>query len=186
MDLNSKYINMNLNTKNLKKIIFDFNIKNLNPNNIYKLDKNIKISKLSSNIKGEFEDNLTLKSNTILNDSFNIDVEVKNKNSNLEAKFENVSFKSILNKNGEILDIKTEIRELNLFEKELKKILEIPDLNLFGFANINLEILKNRVNFDIFSPKISFLITSPINNLNYSIILYGKNRCKKIITQRVV
>ena len=157
MDLNSKYINMNLNTKNLKKIIFDFNIKNLNPNNIYKLDKNIKISKLSSNIKGEFEDNLTLKSNTILNDSFNIDVELKNKNSNLEAKFENISFKSILNKNGEALNIKTDIKELNIFEKELKKILEIPDLNLFGFANINLEILKNRVNFDILSPKISFL-----------------------------
>ncbi|WP_141046637.1 translocation/assembly module TamB domain-containing protein [Aliarcobacter cryaerophilus] len=157
IDLNSKYINMNLNTKNLKKIIFDFNIKNLNPNNIYKLDNNIKISKISSNIKGEFENNLTLKSNTILNDSFNIDFELKNKNSNLEAKFENISFKSILNKNGEVLNIKTEIRELNLFEKELKKILEIPDLNLFGFANINLEILKNRVNFDIFSPKISFL-----------------------------
>ena len=157
IDLNSKYINMNLNTKNLKKIMFDFNIKNLNPNNIYKLDKNIKISKLSSNIKGEFEDNLTLKSNTILNDSFNIDVEVKNQNSNLEAKFENVSFKSILNKNGEALNIKTDIKELNIFEKELKKILEIPDLNLFGLANINLEILKNRVNFDILSPKISFL-----------------------------
>ncbi len=157
MDLNSKYINMNLNTKNLKKIIFDFNIKNLNPNNIYKLDKNIKISKISSNIKGEFEDNLTLKSNTILNDSFNIDVEVKNKNSNLEAKFENISFKSILNKNGEALNIKTDIKELNIFEKELKKILEIPDLNLFGLANINLEILKNRVNFDILTPKISFL-----------------------------
>ncbi|WP_066359557.1 translocation/assembly module TamB domain-containing protein [Aliarcobacter cryaerophilus] len=157
MDLNSKYINMNLNTKNLKKIIFDFNIKNLNPNNIYKLDNNIKISKISSNIKGEFENNLTLKSNTILNDSFNVDVEVKNKNSNLEAKFENISFKSILNKNGEVLNIKTDIRELNLFEKELKKIFEIPDLNLFGFANINLEILKNRVNFDILSPKISFL-----------------------------
>ena len=31
-----------------------------------------------------------------------------------------------------------------------------------------------------------YSITSPINNLNYSIILYGKNRCKKIITQRVV
>ena len=157
MDLNSKYINMNLNTKNLKKIMFDFNIKNLNPNNIYKLDKNIKISKVSSNIKGEFEDNLTLKSNTILNDSFNIDFELKNKNSNLEAKFENISFKSILKKNGEALNIKTDIKELNIFEKELKKILEIPDLNLFGLANINLEILKNRVNFDIFSPKISFL-----------------------------
>ena len=165
MDLNSKYINMNLNTKNLKKIIFDFNIKNLNPNNIYKLDKNIKISKLSSNIKGEFEDNLTLKSNTILNDSFNIDVEVKNKNSNLEAKFENISFKSILNKNGEALNIKTDIKELNIFEKELKKILEIPDLNLFGLANINLEILKNRVNFDILSPKISFE-NQNIQNIN--------------------
>ncbi|MFY9084447.1 translocation/assembly module TamB domain-containing protein [Aliarcobacter cryaerophilus] len=157
MDLNSKYINMNLNTKNLKKIMFDFNIKNLNPNNIYKLDKNIKISKISSNIKGEFEDNLTLKSNTILNDSFNIDFELKNINSNLEAKFENISFKSILNKNGEAVNIKTDIKELNIFEKELKKILEIPDLNLFGLANINLEILKNRVNFDILSPKISFL-----------------------------
>ncbi|XQC04628.1 hypothetical protein ACOAJ8_06055 [Arcobacter cryaerophilus gv. pseudocryaerophilus] len=77
MDLNSKYINMKLNTKNLKKIMFDFNIKNLNPNTIYKLDKNIKISKISSNIKGEFENNLTLKSNTILNDSFNIDFEAK-------------------------------------------------------------------------------------------------------------
>ena len=157
MDLNSKYINMNLNTKNLKKIMFDFNIKNLNPNNIYKLDNNIKISKISSNIKGEFENNLTLKSNTILNDSFNIDVELKNKKSNLEAKFENISFKSILNKNGEALNIKTDIKELNIFEKELKKILEIPDLNLFGLTNINLEILKNRVNFDILSPKISFL-----------------------------
>ena len=165
MDLNSKYINMNLNTKNLKKIIFDFNIKNLNPNNIYKLDKNIKISKLSSNIKGEFEDNLTLKSNTILNDSFNIDVELKNKKSNLEAKFQNISFESILNKNGEALNIKTDIKELNIFEKELKKILEIPDLNLFGLANINLEILKNRVNFDILSPKISFE-NQNIQNIN--------------------
>lgn len=33
---------------------------------------------------------------------------------------------------------------------------------------------------------VPFTITSPINNLNYGIILYGKNRCKKIITQRVV
>lgn len=165
MDLNSKYINMNLNTKNLKKIIFDFNIKNLNPNTIYKLDKNIKISKLSSNIKGEFEDNLTLKSNTILNDSFNIDFELKNKNSNLEAKFQNISFKSILNKNVETLKIKTDIKDLNIFEKELKKILEIPDLNLFGLANINLEILKNRVNFDILSPKISFE-NQNIQNIN--------------------
>ena len=29
-------------------------------------------------------------------------------------------------------------------------------------------------------------ITPPINNLNYDIIWHGKNRCKKIITKRVV
>jgi predicted cation transporter len=32
----------------------------------------------------------------------------------------------------------------------------------------------------------SAIITSPINNLNYNIIWDGKNRCKKIITKRVV
>lgn len=30
------------------------------------------------------------------------------------------------------------------------------------------------------------VITPPINNLNYGIMEYGKNRCKKIITKRVV
>ena len=30
------------------------------------------------------------------------------------------------------------------------------------------------------------IITPPINNLNYGIMEYGKNRCKKIITKRVV
>lgn len=67
-------------------------------------------------------------------------------------------------------------------------------------GNSNQSIDKNKnseaVNINIDSKTLdtlnllSFLgeetITSPINNLNYSIILYGKNRCKKIITQRVV
>ena len=51
--------------------------------------------------------------------------------------------------------------------------------------------LKNKrmqeiLNFKSSTNEILAIITSPINNLNYSIILYGKNRCKKIITQRVV
>ena len=32
----------------------------------------------------------------------------------------------------------------------------------------------------------NFIITPPTNNLNYGIMEYGKNRCKKIITKRVV
>ena len=38
-------------------------------------------------------------------------------------------------------------------------------------------------NIEILGQKI---ITPPINNLNYGIMEYGKNRCKKIITKRVV
>ncbi len=30
------------------------------------------------------------------------------------------------------------------------------------------------------------IITTPINNLNYVILMDGKNRCKKIITERAV
>ncbi|AXK49406.1 hypothetical protein CRU87_04905 [Aliarcobacter trophiarum LMG 25534] len=156
MDLNSKYIKMNLNTKNLKKIIFDLNIKNLNPNTIYKLDKNIKVSKINSNIKGEFEDNLILKSSTILNDNFDMNFELKSKKDSIEAKFQNISFRSDLKRSGDILELKTDIKELSIFEKELKKILEISDLNLFGLLNIDLKLLKDRVYFEIVSPKISF------------------------------
>ena len=49
-----------------------------------------------------------------------------------------------------------------------------------GVEKDDVKILEN------YLANLNFNITSPINNLNYSIILYGKNRCKKIITQRVV
>ena len=46
------------------------------------------------------------------------------------------------------------------------------------FSNDNKQNSSN-INRELF-------ITSPINNLNYNIIWDGKNRCKKIITKRVV
>ena len=51
--------------------------------------------------------------------------------------------------------------------------------------NYCLSQLRAIINYAIDKEVIN-IITSPINNLNYGIILYGKNRCKKIITQRVV
>ena len=56
----------------------------------------------------------------------------------------------------------------------------------------NADNLKN--NMDVLNSNImnqsnilkETIITSPINNLNYNIIWDGKNRCKKIITKRVV
>lgn len=41
--------------------------------------------------------------------------------------------------------------------KRVKKDFRNSRFKSFGLANINLEILKNRVNFDILTPKISFL-----------------------------
>ena len=45
---------------------------------------------------------------------------------------------------------------------------------------------KNSLKDFGFEYKTKEIITSPINNLNYNIIWDGKNRCKKIITKRVV
>ena len=49
------------------------------------------------------------------------------------------------------------------------------------FAKIKSNLANLEANIEI-ENNIYKLITSPIINLNYSIILYGKNRCKKIIT----
>lgn len=48
-----------------------------------------------------------------------------------------------------------------------------------------LSYYKYEYEFNDYFHKVT-LITSPINNLNYNIIWDGKNRCKKIITKRVV
>ena len=64
--------------------------------------------------------------------------------------------------------------------KYLEKIVEHKSSLVLIFLILSL-IVTLFTNIDLLD-----FITSPINNLNYSIILYGKNRCKKIITQRVV
>ena len=61
------------------------------------------------------------------------------------------------------------------FEEEMKK------------RKIEIKKVEKQINpiASKFLNKVVF-ITSPINNLNYNIIWDGKNRCKKIITKRVV
>ncbi|WP_151028911.1 magnesium chelatase domain-containing protein [Aliarcobacter cibarius] len=49
------------------------------------------------------------------------------------------------------------------------------------------DLNKKGTHFDLsIALQIALFITPPINNLNYGIMEYGKNRCKKIITKRVV
>jgi hypothetical protein len=64
-----------------------------------------------------------------------------------------------------------------LFGGETMSIYDIEVKNIDG-QSVQLEKYKGRV--------MLIVITPPINNLNYAIILDGKNRRKKIITKRVV
>lgn len=86
---------------------------------------------------------------------------------------------------------RTQDRELKAFRdicKELN-VLNKYEIDIPFFTQIGSSALTDKnidVPVDGIEKGIVPIITSPINNLNYGIILYGKNRCKKIITQRVV
>ena len=106
---------------------------------------------------------------------FNIDYSKESPDFNLThssgriVNVEAVSSNNKLNENNEYYT-KAAYKEIDSKRKEN-----------FDFATLKL-LGKLKDKKDLFIG----IITSPINNLNYSIILYGKNRCKKIITQRVV
>lgn len=82
---------------------------------------------------------------------------------------------------------------LKLFLIQVQRLLpevvnETAQTTLFGALNTLLEENNYKINTPIYYAKklkVS-IITPPINNLNYVIILDGKNRRKKIITKRVV
>ena len=71
----------------------------------------------------------------------------------------------------ETLEIMTEV-----FEPIFFKVYQAKD----GYEAIE-NFQKNKIDVILCD-----IITPPINNLNYGIMEYGKNRCKKIITKRVV
>ncbi|QKF73953.1 autotransporter translocation and assembly factor TamB [Aliarcobacter faecis] len=155
LDLESNIVNLKLDSKDFKKIIFDLDIKNLNPNNFYELDKSIKISKIKGKIKGEFKENLSLNADLVLNDSFFINSIFKTKKDSFEATVKNSSIVANIDKNEEVTNIKTNIKELKNLEVELNKILEIPALNLLGSVDSSLQISPNSIDFELSSPKIS-------------------------------
>ncbi|WP_198305408.1 translocation/assembly module TamB domain-containing protein [Arcobacter vandammei] len=155
LDLESKIANLKLDSKEFNKVIFDLDIKDLNPNNFYELDKSIKISKINGKIKGEFEENLFLNADLILNDNFILTSTFKTKKASFEASLKNSSIIANIEKNGEFTNIKANIKELKNLEIELNKILELPSLNLSGLVELDLNILQNNINFELSSPKIA-------------------------------
>lgn len=161
INLNSKLANLELKSFDLKKFIFDLDIKDLNPNNFYELDKVVQISKIRGNIKGEYQENLSLDASLILNDTFKIDSNIKTKEDNIEASIKNSSFQVVFDKKADLTKIKTNINELKNLEKELAKIIELPALGLEGEVDLDLDLQMasnslNNLNFKVNSPKIKF------------------------------
>ena len=159
INLNSKLANLELKSFDLKKFIFDLDIKDLNPNNFYELDKVVQISKIRGNIKGEYQENLSLDAALILNDTFKIDSNIKTNQDNIEAFIKNSSFQVLFDKKADLTKIKTNINELKNLEKELAKIIELPALGLEGEVDLDLQMASNslnNLNFKVNSPKIKF------------------------------
>ena len=161
INLNSKLANLELKSFDLKKFIFDLDIKDLNPNNFYELDKVVQISKIKAKIKGEYQENLSLDAALILNDTFKIDSNIKTKEDNIEASIKNSSFQVLFDKKADLTRIKTNINELKNLEKELSKIIKLPALGLEGPLNVDLDLQMasnslNNLSFKVNSPKIKF------------------------------
>ena len=159
INLNSKLANLELKSFDLKKFIFDLDIKDLNPNNFYELDKVVQISKIKAKIKGEYQENLSLDAALILNDTFKIDSNIKTNQDNIEASIKNSSFQVLFDKKADLTKIKTNINELKNLEKELAKIIELPDLGFEGELDLDLQMASNSLNnlsFKVNSPKIKF------------------------------
>ncbi len=156
IDLNSKYIDMFLKSKEFKRFDFDLKLKDINPNNFYKLNDFIKISKIDGKIKGYYDNSLYFNSNLILNNNFNLDSSFKLNDKNIESNLKNNTFFIEVVKNGDKINLKSKIKELNNFENELVKILKYDKLNLKGLIDAEFDIENNNIDFEIKSPKISF------------------------------
>ena len=132
--------------------------------NIDTLDENIKYFLLSENHKIELLNLYIVKDNHIIRQ--------------YEGGFQRI-------KNDELSTRKDIFPLIN--DKEISSYdIFISIKSNFYPLNNNLKILpQNSVETFIYIDNF-IIITPPINNLNYGIIWDGKNRCKKIITKRVV
>lgn len=156
INLESKLADLSISSKNLKKYLFDLNIKKINPNEFYKLDEKIKISNLKGKISAEYEDDLNLKGNLVLNNSFDINTNLFKNKEQIKGKVSSKSFETDFSIKDEKTTIKAQIKELKDFEKELNTILEMPKLDLQGLVDIKAQIDNSEISFELDSSKISF------------------------------
>ena len=156
LDLDSKLANLSLKSLDFKRFDFLADLKNINPNEFYKFDEFINISKVDANIKGFYDEDINFDTNLTLNSSFNLKSKfISNKNSfNFDIK--NSSFDINVNKSEDI-NIDGKILNLSKFTNELSKIIGLNQLDIEGEVDFNADILKNGdIEFALKSDKISY------------------------------
>lgn len=156
INLSSKIADISLITKDFEKFVFDLNIKDLNPNDFYELDKSLNISNIKAKLKGEYKEDLSLKGDVILNDSFVLTTILNGNEKEFSANITNKSFNTKIEKIQDNTTIKTSIKSIEKFEKELNKILDFETLNLSGLVDFEVIINENDINFTLVSPKIIY------------------------------
>jgi translocation and assembly module TamB len=163
-NLKSELFEASINTNDFKKFLFDVNIKELNPNDLYEIPTNLKINSLKANLKGQYENDLILDANVILNKNFVLNSSINGNLEDFNATIKNKSFNTKITSTKNGINSKTSISSLGDFEKEVSKILDISPLNLAGKLDIVILSKDDIWSFDITSPKITY-DKSDINKL---------------------
>ena len=147
---------LQITSNDLKRFDFDFNSKNINPNEFYKLDDSLNIEEINTKIKGFFDGNIQAVADISINNSFFIKSDLKKDSQGLKAKIQNSAFTSNISQESEIFHIKSNIDSLEILQKELQKILKFDALNLKGKIDSKVSINRENIDFDINSEKISY------------------------------
>jgi hypothetical protein len=155
-NLKSKVFELDLNTNDFEKYIFDLNTVKFNPNEIYSLPSFSKIDSISSELKGSYDGRFDIKGDINLNQSFLIKTSIFGTFEELKATVKHKTFNANLNKTPTDTLIKANINSLEKFQAGLKNIIIFDLVDIDGSVDISTKIQQDTIEFELTSPKLTY------------------------------
>ncbi len=155
-NLKSKVFELDLNTNDFEKYIFDLNTNKFNPNDIYSLPSFSKIDSISSELKGSYDGQLDIKGDINLNQAFLIKTSIFGTFEELKATIKHKTFNANLNKTPTDTLIKANIDSLEKFQAGLKNIIIFDLVDIDGSVDISTKIQQDSIEFELTSPKLTY------------------------------
>ena len=159
--LNSKKIQIEAQSKDLKVVKFTLNTKNIYPSKIVDLPPELDENFIRLKLKGlvNLSDNyVTLKGALLSNKNFKVNINAINNEKGLDAKLSSQHFK--LQANGDIktknIKAKIEIYSLKKLQKELNLLYEFETLPVEGALEIDVQLKAEEVLATLHSSKLKF------------------------------